>query len=44
MTDVGYSADIAGLRRDYPEVGWETFEQWAKRQDWTVLNEAPVAG
>lgn len=28
---VGYSADIAGLRRDYPEVGWATLEQWAAR-------------
>lgn len=34
---VGYSADMAGLRRDYAEVGWHTFEQWAKEQDWTVL-------
>lgn len=24
---VGYSADIAVLRRDYPEVGWHTFEE-----------------
>src|SRR4051794_4798828 len=27
---VGYSADIAALRRDYPEVGWQTFEAWAR--------------
>lgn len=27
---VGYSADIAGLRREYPEVGWQTFEAWAR--------------
>jgi uncharacterized protein YbjT (DUF2867 family) len=27
---VGYSADIAALRRDYPEVGWQTFESWAR--------------
>lgn len=31
---VGYSADIATLRRDYPEVGWRTFEEWARAQDW----------
>lgn len=34
---VGYSADIAALRKDYPEVGWQTFEGWAKAQDWNVL-------
>jgi uncharacterized protein YbjT (DUF2867 family) len=26
---VGYSADIAALHREYPEVGWQTFEAWA---------------
>ena len=34
---VGYSADIAGLRRDYPEVGWMSFEDWAKVQDWKQI-------
>jgi uncharacterized protein YbjT (DUF2867 family) len=34
---VGYSADIAALRREYPEVGWHTFEDWAKAQDWRAL-------
>ena len=27
---VGYSADIPALRREYPEVGWHTFEAWAR--------------
>jgi uncharacterized protein YbjT (DUF2867 family) len=27
----GYQADIAGLRRDYPDVGWSTFAAWAGR-------------
>ena len=27
---VGYSVDIAALRREYPEVGWQTFEAWAR--------------
>jgi uncharacterized protein YbjT (DUF2867 family) len=31
---VGYSADLAMLRRDYPELGLHTFEAWAKAQDW----------
>jgi uncharacterized protein YbjT (DUF2867 family) len=34
---VGYTVDTAALRRDYPEVGWHTFEQWAKVQDWKTL-------
>jgi uncharacterized protein YbjT (DUF2867 family) len=34
---VGYSADIATLRRDHPEVGWHTLEDWAKEQEWSAL-------
>jgi len=34
---VGYSADIAALLRDHPEVGWHTFEEWAKEQEWSAL-------
>ena len=34
---VGYSADIAGLKSQYPEVAWESFSQWAERQDWSIL-------
>jgi uncharacterized protein YbjT (DUF2867 family) len=37
---VGYSADIAGLRRDYPQVGWHSFEQWAEDQSWGALKQA----
>jgi len=40
---VGYSADIAGLKRDYPSIGWHTFESWAKAQPWDALLEAPIA-
>ena len=36
--EVGYSADIEALRRDYPETGWHTFEEWAQAQDWSILN------
>jgi len=35
--EVGYSADIEALRREHPEVGWHTFEDWAKEQDWSSL-------
>jgi uncharacterized protein YbjT (DUF2867 family) len=34
---VGYHANISLLRRDYPEVGWHTFEDWARVQDWDAL-------
>jgi uncharacterized protein YbjT (DUF2867 family) len=34
---VGYSANIAALRREYPEVGWRSFEDWARTQDWKRL-------
>ncbi|MGF6231494.1 uncharacterized protein YbjT (DUF2867 family) [Inquilinus ginsengisoli] len=36
----GYSADIAGLRRDFPEVGWHSFADWARGFDWSVLDRA----
>jgi uncharacterized protein YbjT (DUF2867 family) len=32
----GYTADIKSLRRDFPEVKWHTFEEWARKQDWSV--------
>lgn len=35
---VGYSADIEALRWEHPEVGWHTFEEWAKEQDWSALD------
>jgi len=34
---VGYTADLAALRRDFPEVPFHTFESWAKEQDWKSL-------
>ncbi len=36
----GYSADIAGLRRDFPEVGWHSFADWARGFDWSVIDRA----
>ncbi|MCA6091493.1 NmrA/HSCARG family protein [Streptomyces sp. SCA3-4] len=33
----GLDVDVAGLRRDYPEVGWHTFADWAAAQDWPAL-------
>ncbi|MBI2070382.1 MAG: NmrA/HSCARG family protein [Elusimicrobia bacterium] len=34
----GCSVDIAGLRRDYPEVGWQTFKEWANSCDWSMIS------
>jgi len=36
---VGYDTDISALRHVYPEVGWHDFRQWAREQDWSVLDE-----
>ena len=34
---VGYSADIEALRRQFPDVPWLSFENWASKQDWSTL-------
>jgi uncharacterized protein YbjT (DUF2867 family) len=33
---VGLDVDVAGLRRDYPEVGWHTLSEWAATQTWNL--------
>jgi uncharacterized protein YbjT (DUF2867 family) len=33
----GYTADIDGLRRDFPEVAWQRFREWAGHQDFPHL-------
>lgn len=40
---VGYDADIAALRRDFPEVHWQSFADWARAFDWGVLDRASAA-
>ncbi|MFI0264266.1 NmrA family NAD(P)-binding protein [Streptomyces sp. NPDC017056] len=42
FTTVGLDVDIAGLRRDYPEVGWHNFADWAAGQEWPTL-PAPIS-
>ncbi|MEU5592871.1 NmrA/HSCARG family protein [Streptomyces sp. NPDC020298] len=39
FTTVGLDVDVdvAGLRRDYPEIGWHDFTDWAVAQDWAGL-------
>jgi uncharacterized protein YbjT (DUF2867 family) len=42
LKDVGYSADVAELRSRYPEVGWHSFEAWARARDWESSGAAPA--
>jgi hypothetical protein len=37
---VGYDADIAALKRDFGDVPWQSFAQWADGVDWSALNKA----
>jgi uncharacterized protein YbjT (DUF2867 family) len=38
LNETGYSADIARLRSDFPEVTWHDFATWIGQQDWSVLD------
>lgn len=35
---VGYHADIITLRSNYPGVGWQKFEDWARHQAWDFVS------
>jgi uncharacterized protein YbjT (DUF2867 family) len=35
---VGYSADIAKLKNDFPDVNWQDYAEWAGSQDWKLLD------
>jgi len=37
LNKVGYSADIKNLHKEFPEVQWQNFKDWAQQQDWSVL-------
>ncbi|MEU0537146.1 NmrA/HSCARG family protein [Amycolatopsis tolypomycina] len=39
---VGFTADIAALRADFPDVGWHTFADWARLQDWQHIGAKPI--
>lgn len=43
FTTRGLTVDTAALRRDFPEVGWHTFADWAAGQDWPALLAAAPA-
>ena len=34
---VGYTVDLAALRREFPDVAFHDFESWAKALDWNTL-------
>lgn len=40
----GYHVDLAGLRREFPEVGWQTFSDWARLRNWSALLGTPWRG
>lgn len=40
---VGYSVDLDALHRDHPQVGWQSFEQWARGRDWSILDRTATA-
>ncbi|MDK1373481.1 MULTISPECIES: NmrA/HSCARG family protein [unclassified Sinorhizobium] len=40
---VGYDADIAALRREFPEVHWLSFADWARAYDWSALERATAS-
>jgi uncharacterized protein YbjT (DUF2867 family) len=37
---VGYTVDLDGIVRSYPDVGWHGFRRWAREQDLSVLDVA----
>jgi uncharacterized protein YbjT (DUF2867 family) len=40
---VGYDVDIGALRKEFPEVRWHSFADWAREFDWSVLGQATSA-
>ncbi len=35
----GFSVNLEAQRREYPEVDWHTYEEWARAQDWSAVEE-----
>ena len=40
---VGYDVDIAALHRDFQEVPWHSFADWAREFDWSALERTSSA-
>lgn len=39
LNEVGYKVNISSLHHRFPEVGWHTFEEWARKQYWRAVHE-----
>lgn len=39
LKNVGYHINIERLRKEYPEVGWHRFSNWARKQSWAELKQ-----
>jgi uncharacterized protein YbjT (DUF2867 family) len=35
---VGFSVDRVALRREFPDIAFQDFQSWAKKQDWSALH------
>lgn len=35
----GYSVNIEAQRREYPDVDWHSYAEWANAQDWSAIKE-----
>ena len=40
----GYDVDITALRKDFAEVRWHSFADWARAFDWSALEQTASAG
>ncbi|ANT50644.1 NmrA/HSCARG family protein [Mesorhizobium amorphae] len=40
---IGYDVDIAALHKEFPEVRWHSFADWARAFDWSALERASAA-
>jgi uncharacterized protein YbjT (DUF2867 family) len=43
IASTGFHADIQQLRAGYPEIGWQSLQQWAAAQDWPDLTASTPA-
>lgn len=37
FTEVGLDIDVEALRRAHPEIGWQSFADWAAERDWPLM-------
>lgn len=38
FNNIGYTADIPALRREFSDVNWLNYSDWLAQQDWSFLN------